>query len=106
MFRVPKGRRRVIAPTMTRGERADPSRAACPAYSDTRGSFARQLCLGEGVDSEKHSADYADGALHVTMPASPRSQPRRVEITHATGAGGTISGSTLEQGDAPAASAG
>jgi HSP20 family protein len=40
------------------------------------------------------------------MPASPRSQPRRVEITHATGAGGTISGSTLEQGDAPAASAG
>lgn len=83
------------------GERADPSRAACPAYSDTQGSFVRQLCLGEGVDSEKLSADYADGDLHLTIPASPRSQPRRVEITHATGAGGTISGTTLVQGDAP-----
>jgi HSP20 family protein len=70
----------------------------------SQGSFARQLSLGEGVDSQNLTADYADGVLHVTIPASPRSQPRRVEITHATGAGRTISGSTVEQGDAPAAS--
>jgi HSP20 family protein len=70
------------------------------------GSFARQLSLGEGVDSENLTADYADGVLHVTIPASPRSQPRRVEITHATAATRTISGSTVEQGDAPAGSAG
>jgi HSP20 family protein len=83
-----------------------------PAYSGSQrvivaersqGSFARQLSLGEGVDSENLTAAYADGVLHVTIPASPRSQPRRVEITHATGAGRTISGSTVEQGDAPAA---
>ena len=67
----------------------------------SQGSFARQLSLGEGVDSENLTADYADGVLHVTIPASPRSQPRRVEITHATGGGRTISGSTVEQGDAP-----
>ena len=86
-----------------------------PAYSDTQqvivaersqGSFARQLSLGEGVDSENLTADYADGVLHVTIPASARSQPRRIEITHATGAGRTISGSTVEQGDAPAATTG
>ena len=59
----------------------------------SQGSFARQLSLGEGVDSENLTAAYTDGVLHVTIPASPRSQPRRVEITHAAGAGPTISGS-------------
>jgi HSP20 family protein len=69
----------------------------------SQGSFARQLSLGEGVDSENLTAAYTDGVLHVTIPASPRSQPRRIEITHAAGAGPTISGITVEQGDAPAA---
>jgi HSP20 family protein len=68
----------------------------------SQGSFTRQLSLGEGVDSENLTADYADGVLHVTLPASPRSQPRRVEITHASRARRTISGSTVEPGDAPA----
>jgi HSP20 family protein len=86
-----------------------------PSYSESQqvivgersqGSFARQLSLGEGVDSENLTAAYADGVLHVTIPASSRSQPRKVEITHATGAARTVSGSTVEQGDAPAPSAG
>lgn len=86
-----------------------------PPYRESRqvivaerpqGSFTRQLSLGEGVDSEKLTADYADGVLHVAIPASPRSQRRRVEITHATGVGRTISGSNVEQGDAPAGSTG
>jgi HSP20 family protein len=72
----------------------------------SQGSFTRQLSLGEGVDSENLSAAYADGVLHVTLPASPRSQPRRVKITRGSGAGRTISGSTVEPGDAPAGSTG
>ena len=72
----------------------------------SQGSFTRQLSLGEGVDSENLTARYTDGVLHVTLPASPRSQPRKVEITHTTGSGNTISGSTVEQGDAPAPNAG
>jgi HSP20 family protein len=44
----------------------------------SQGSFARQLSLGEGVDSENLTARYTDGVLHVTIPASPRSQPRKV----------------------------
>lgn len=72
----------------------------------SQGSFARQLSLGEGVDTQNLTADYADGVLHVTIPASPRSQPRRVEITRTSGAGRTISGSTVEQGDTPAGSTG
>jgi len=72
----------------------------------SQGSFARLLSLGEGVDSQNLTADYADGVLHVTIPASPRSQPRRVEITHATGASRTISRSTGEQRVASAGSTG
>jgi len=66
------------------------------------GSFTRQLSLGEGVDSENLNVGYADGVLHVTIPASPKAEARRIEITHAAGGGRTISGSTAEQGEAPA----
>ena len=66
-----------------------------------QGSFTRQLSLGEGVDAERLTAGYADGVLHVTIPASPKAQARRVEITHAAGGGRTISGSTAEQGAVP-----
>ena len=34
-------------------------------------AFARQLWLGGRVDSENLTAGYADGVLHVTIPASP-----------------------------------
>jgi HSP20 family protein len=66
------------------------------------GSFTRQLSLGEGVDSENLTVGYADGVLHVTIPASPKAQARRVEITRPAGGSRTISGSTVEQGEAPA----
>jgi HSP20 family protein len=71
-----------------------------------QGSFTRQLSLGEGVDSEHLTAGYADGVLHVTIPASPKAQARRVEITHTAGSGRTISGSTAGQGEAPAGGTG
>src|SRR5512132_3477032 len=45
-----------------------------------QGSFTRQLSLGEGVDSENLTAGYADGVLHLTIPVSPKTQARRVEI--------------------------
>jgi HSP20 family protein len=67
-----------------------------------QGSFTRQLHPGEGVDSESLTAGYADGVLHVTIPLSPKVQPRRVEITHASGGTRTISGSTAGQDEASA----
>jgi HSP20 family protein len=71
-----------------------------------QGAFTRQLSLSEGVDSENLTAGYADGVLHVTIPVSPKTQARRVEITRASGGSRTISGSTVEQGEAPAGSPG
>jgi len=81
-----------------------------PRYGDTdqvlvaerpQGSFTRQLSLGEGLDSDSLTADYADGVLHLAIPASPKTQPRRIQISRAAAGGRTISGSTREQDDAP-----
>ena len=58
------------------------------------------------MDSENLTAGYADGVLHLTIPASPKAQARRVEITRASGGSCTISGSTVEQGGAPAGGTG
>ena len=70
-----------------------------------QGSFTRQLSLGEGVDSDNLTARYADGVLHITIPVSPKTQARRIEVTRSPGGSRTISG-TAEQGDAPADSPG
>jgi len=54
-----------------------------------QGTFSRQLTLGEGVDPDHLTATYTDGVLHVTVPASPKVQPRRIEVTHGQPARGT-----------------
>ena len=69
-----------------------------------QGSFTRQLSLGEGVDSENLTAAYADGVLHLTIPVSPKTQARRVKVTHAAGGSRIVPGSTVEPGEAPAGS--
>lgn len=58
-----------------------------------QGMFTRQLALGEGVDSENLTAGYSEGVLHVTIPASPKAQARRIDITHGPTTPRTISGS-------------
>ncbi len=54
-----------------------------------QGAFSRQLTLGEGLDSDHLTAVYADGVLHVTIPASPKVQARRVEVTRGQAAAKT-----------------
>ena len=63
-----------------------------PRYSESeqvivaerpQGTFARQLSLGEGLDSEHLTAAYAEGVLTLTIPASPKAQARRINIKHA-----------------------
>ncbi|HEX7995244.1 MAG TPA: Hsp20 family protein [Streptosporangiaceae bacterium] len=50
-----------------------------------QGPFVRQLTLGEGLDADHLTAAYADGVLHVTIPASPKVQPRRINVSHRAG---------------------
>src|SRR3954468_2454319 len=50
-----------------------------------RGSFTRQLFLGETLDTGHVSASYEHGVLTVTIPVAEQAKPRKVEV--AAGAG-------------------
>jgi HSP20 family protein len=77
-----------------------------PGYGDSehvivaerpQGAFTRQLSLGEGVDSDHLTADYADGVLRVTIPAAPKAQARRIEVSHAPASTRTVAGSAVKE---------
>ena len=77
-----------------------------PGYGDSehvivaerpQGSFTRQLSMGEGEDSDHLTADYADGVLRVTIPAAPKAEARRIEITHAPASTRTVAGSAAKE---------
>ncbi len=44
-------------------------------------SFMRQLNLGQGVDTERIAATYANGVLSVTIPVSEKAKPRKVAVS-------------------------
>lgn len=77
-----------------------------PRYADSgqvisaerpQGTFTRRMTLGEGVDSDHLTATYADGVLHLMIPASPKAQARRIEVTRGK-ASQTVTGSAEEAG--------
>jgi HSP20 family protein len=60
------------------------------------GTFSRQLFLGEGLDTERIEAAYADGVLTLRVPVAEKAKPRRVPITAAGGASTAIDASSEE----------
>ncbi len=50
-----------------------------------RGTFSRQLSLGEGLDLDNIKADYTDGVLTVTLPVAEQAKPRKIEIGRGAG---------------------
>ena len=44
------------------------------------GRYLRQIALGDGIDTERISATYANGVLTVTLPVAERARPRKVSI--------------------------
>jgi HSP20 family protein len=52
------------------------------------GSYLRRFTLGQGIDTERISANYANGVLSVTIPVSEKAKPRK--ITVATGTPETV----------------
>ena len=77
-----------------------------PGYGDSeqvivaerpQGSFTRQLSLGKGADSDHLTADYANGVLHVVIPATRKAQARRIKITHAPANTRTVAGSAVKE---------
>jgi HSP20 family protein len=45
-----------------------------------RGTFRRQLFLGDTLDASKLEASYTDGVLTLTIPVADVAKPRKVEI--------------------------
>lgn len=46
-----------------------------------RGSFRRQIQLGDGLDLEHLEADLHDGVLTVRIPVAEQAKPRKVELS-------------------------
>ena len=66
-------------------------RAERPARSDTqemlaaeraRGTFSRQLVLGDNLDTEHIEAGYDAGVLTLRIPVAEQAKPRKIEITN------------------------
>lgn len=47
-----------------------------------RGHFSRQLVLGENLDTDNITANYADGVLSLEIPVAESAKPRKIEIGH------------------------
>lgn len=62
-----------------------------------QGSFTRRLSLGEGVDPDHLAAAYGNGVLRVTIPAAPKAQARRIEVTREPASGRTVAGSAANE---------
>ena len=45
-----------------------------------RGSFRRQIQLGDGLDLQNLEADLHDGVLTIRIPVAEQAKPRKVEI--------------------------
>jgi HSP20 family protein len=50
-----------------------------------QGTFARQLLLGESLDTDGLEADYDQGVLTLRIPVAEEAKPRRVQITKSGG---------------------
>ena len=47
-----------------------------------QGTFSRQLFLGDGLDTDRIDANYADGVLTLRLPVAEKAKPRRVPINN------------------------
>lgn len=49
-----------------------------------RGTFRRQVTLGDGLDADAIEADYTDGVLTLRIPVAEQAQPKKISINSAS----------------------
>jgi HSP20 family protein len=54
------------------------------ASERARGSFSRQLILGDNLDLEHVDAAYDAGVLRLTIPVAERAKPRKIQVASTT----------------------
>jgi len=68
------------------------------------GTFARQLSLGNGLALDRIEASYSDGVLQLTIPVAEEARPRKIQVSHTSGAEPTaVGGSGVTQEDSVSA---
>lgn len=68
-----------------------------------RGAFARQLFLGDNLDTEAIEATAEHGVLHVVIPMAEAAKPRRIEVADGGSGGHAIETASTEQAASSAA---
>jgi HSP20 family protein len=70
-----------------RAERRSPRQEGDEVLIDERprGTFTRQLFLGDNLDAERLNASYELGVLTITIPVAEKAKPRRVQIAAQAG---------------------
>ena len=64
-----------------RAERTAPSEhVKWLTHERPHGTYVRQFTLGDGVDSERITANYEHGVLSVIIPMLERAKPRKVQV--------------------------
>jgi HSP20 family protein len=61
-----------------------------------RGSFRRQVHLGDGLDAERIEARYNDGVLTLRIPVAAAAQPRKIPVITGSAARAIDTSSTVE----------
>ena len=54
------------------------------AAERARGTFSRQLVLGDNLDTEHIEASYDSGVLTLKIPVAEHAKPRKIEISRTT----------------------
>ncbi|KOX11890.1 Hsp20/alpha crystallin family protein [Nocardiopsis sp. NRRL B-16309] len=49
------------------------------------GTFSRELFLGESLDGDNITAEYADGVLTLRVPVAEQAKPRKISVTEGDG---------------------
>lgn len=57
-----------------------------------RGTFTRQLVLGDNLDLEHIEAGYHDGVLRLVIPVAERAKPRKIAVAGVTAGETTVAG--------------
>ena len=61
-----------------------------------RGTFTRQLMLGEVLDTERVEATYDAGVLSIRIPVAPQAKPRKIAVAAGSSNHRQISGETAD----------
>jgi HSP20 family protein len=74
----------------------EPEQASMIISERPRGTFTRQLMLGQALDTEHVEASYDAGVLSIRIPVADKAKPRKIEVTTGSSNHRQISGETAD----------